>query len=72
MFMNMLLFLPLGLSLPYALPDKIKAQGAYFNNQQFRFVVFVEEALQFVFHMGRCETDDVLMNTLGMLIGASA
>ena len=71
MFMNMLLFLPLGLSLPYALPDKIKHKALVSITSGLILSVFVE-ALQFVFHMGRCETDDVLMNTLGMLIGASA
>ena len=30
------------------------------------------EAIQYFFRIGDCETDDVLMNTLGMLIGISS
>lgn len=71
MFMNMVLFLPLGLSLPFVFTNRIKHKlivsiicGAFFS-------VSVE-ALQFFFHIGRCEIDDVLMNTLGVLIGVTS
>ena len=30
------------------------------------------EAAQLHFHLGRCETDDVIMNTLGAVVGAAA
>lgn len=30
------------------------------------------EAAQLWFHLGRCEVDDVIMNTLGAAIGAAA
>lgn len=69
MYMNMLLFLPLGLSLPFALYGKIKHTVLISIGIGFLFSVGVEAA-QYFFLLGRCETDDVIMNTLGVLIGS--
>ena len=69
--MNMLLFLPLGLSLPFALPQKWKCKALLSAVAGFLLSVGVE-AIQYFFRIGDCETDDVLMNTLGMLIGTSS
>ena len=71
MYMNMLLFMPLGLSLSFALFDKVKrnvmisiAIGCLLSGGV--------ELTQYFFHLGRCETDDVIMNTLGVAIGATS
>ena len=69
MYMNMLLFLPLGLSLPFALYGKIKHTVLISIGIGFLLSVGVEAA-QYFFLLGRCETDDVIMNTLGVLIGS--
>ena len=71
MYMNMLLFLPLGLSLPFAFPQKWKCKALLSAVAGFLLSVGVE-AIQYFFRIGDCETDDVLMNTLGMLIGISS
>lgn len=71
MYMNMFLFLPLGLSLPFALPEKWKCRALIAAAAGFLLSVGVEMT-QYVFKIGDCETDDVLMNTLGMLIGISS
>lgn len=71
MYMNVALFIPLGLSLPYALPDKIKHKVLLTVGVGFVISVGVE-AYQYFFSAGRCETDDVLMNTLGTFFGANS
>ena len=71
MYMNMLLFLPLGLSLPFALPEKWRFRALIAAVSGFLLSVGVE-AIQYGFAIGNCETDDVLMNTLGTLIGVSS
>ena len=71
MFMNMLLFLPLGLSLPFALPDRTKYKVPISIIIGLVLSACVE-TVQFIFRLGNCETDDVLMNTLGMLIGVTS
>lgn len=71
MYMNVLLFMPLGLSLPFALEQKIKHNILW-------TIVFgaglsiTVEVLQYVFCLGRCEIDDVLMNTFGVIIGLTS
>lgn len=70
MLMNIFLFEPIGLTLPSILPKKA--------NPVFVTVVFAMllsigvEAAQFHYQLGRCEIDDVIMNTLGAVIGAAA
>ena len=71
MFMNMLLFMPLGLSLPYALPDKLKHK-ALLTILIGAILSISVEACQYMFFLGRCETDDVIMNTLGVAIGTTS
>lgn len=71
MYMNMLLFMPLGLSLPFAISDKSK------HNILITFLVGILfsitiEVCQYVFSLGRCETDDVIMNTIGVLVGITS
>lgn len=70
MLMNIFLFEPIGLSLPHILPKKTHPVAA---TVVFAMLLSIGiEAAQFYFHLGRCETDDVIMNTLGAVIGTSA
>lgn len=62
LLMNVLLFEPLGLTLAQALPPHRTAM----------LLSAVIEAAQYAFGLGRAETDDVLCNTLGALLGALA
>ncbi len=66
MLMNIALFLPLGATLPFALGKSKPIKTAILT--AFILSVIIE-ALQFAFKLGRCETDDVLCNTLGAAIG---
>ena len=68
MLMNVFLFFPLGLTLPYALPGKWKHQVLFTILFAFIFSVAIEW-LQYHFSLGRAEVDDVLCNTLGCAIG---
>lgn len=67
-WLNAFFFLPLGLSLPYILPDKIKHKALGTIIIAFAFSTLIE-AVQYIFALGLCETDDVIMNTLGAAIG---
>ena len=71
MFMNVLLFMPFGLSFPFAFQDRIKHRLLVTIALGFLLSVGVE-AVQFFFNLGRCETDDVFMNTLGVMIGTTS
>ena len=70
MFMNLLLFIPLGLCMPFALPKKVKIKGLLTIGAGMVLSIAIE-AIQFFFSLGRCETDDVIMNTTGVIIGTS-
>ena len=71
MFMNVLLFMPFGLSMPFALPNTFKHK-ALLTILVGAVLSVVVEAAQYVFSLGKCETDDVLMNALGVLIGVTS
>jgi glycopeptide antibiotics resistance protein len=71
MFMNVLLFMPFGLSLPFALNKKIWYSVCITALIGLGLSICVE-VLQYVFFLGRCETDDIIMNVLGVLIGTSS
>lgn len=71
MYMNMLLFLPFGLSIPFVIQKKmwytilvtiLLASG----------LSICIEIVQYVFSMGKCETDDVIMNVFGTAVGTTA
>ena len=68
MLMNVFLFFPLGLTLPYALPEKWNRKGLLTIFLALVFSIGIELA-QYQFHLGRAETDDVICNTLGCVIG---
>ena len=70
MLMNVFLFQPIGLVLPNLLPKKAHP---VFVTVVFAMLLSIGvEAAQFHYQLGRCEIDDVIMNTLGAAIGAAA
>lgn len=70
-FMNILLFIPLGLTFPHILSKIIKFRGLLSLSIGFVLSILVE-TIQFFCSFGKCETDDVIMNTLGTLIGVTS
>ena len=68
MLMNVFLFFPMGVTLPYMLPDKWRYQTFFVIIFAFMFSGIIE-FLQYYFCLGRAETDDVICNTLGCFIG---
>lgn len=69
MLMNMFLFVPFGLTLPYVLPQKVKRRILRTILLAAAFSAAIE-IFQYIFHLGRCEMDDVLMNTAGAALGS--
>ena len=70
MLMNVFLFVPIGLSLPFVLgKGGISSVITVAVALSFSAVI---EYLQYRYALGRCEVDDVIMNTLGALIGCLA
>lgn len=67
MLMNVFLFVPIGLSLPFALSEN-KHPVVITVVMALVFSVSIE-VIQFIFALGVCEMDDVIMNTLGAMIG---
>lgn len=70
MLMNVFLFVPMGLSLPFVLgmgrlSTFVTATAALFFSSWIEY-------LQYRYALGRCEVDDIIMNTLGALIGCLA
>ena len=70
MLMNVLLFFPIGLALPFVL-GKRKLSVPVTVAAAFLLSALIEY-LQYRYRLGRCETDDVIMNTLGALAGCAA
>lgn len=71
MLMNVFLFFPLGLTLPFCLPERWRGKGLF----TILFALLLSagiEYVQYYFHLGRAETDDVICNTLGAAIGTVA
>lgn len=71
LLMNIFLFVPFGIFAPFSLPDGLKT-GRKILIAVFAAVVLsvIVEAVQYFFCLGRCETDDVLSNTVGAVIGS--
>lgn len=70
MLMNVFLFVPIGLSLPFVLGKRkgsilVTTAGALFFSAAIEY-------MQYRYALGRCEVDDVIMNTLGVLAGSLA
>ena len=71
LLMNILLFVPLGLTLPFALPEKWICRALLSVVIAAVLSIYVETA-QYIFQLGRAEIDDVIMNSLGVVLGALA
>jgi glycopeptide antibiotics resistance protein len=69
LIMNILLFLPFGLTFPFTLPQKVKNKVGVTIGVATVISTMIE-FVQFCFCLGLCETDDVIMNTLGAAFGA--
>ena len=70
MLMNVFLFVPLGLTLPFVL-GKGKLPGFLTILLALAFSAGIEY-LQYRYALGRCEVDDIIMNTLGATVGTMA
>ncbi len=68
-FMNALLFVPIGLSMPYCLSKKPYKRNILITIGFAALLSAGIEFLQYYYHLGRCETDDVIANTIGAAIG---
>lgn len=68
MLMNICLFMPIGLSIPFVLFERYKHNVLITIAFAFFLSAGIETA-QFLFRLGMCETDDVIMNVIGALIG---
>lgn len=68
MLMNIFLFVPLGLFLPFTFKSKnvLKSIISAF------ILSLIIETVQYLFGLGLAEADDVLMNTLGTFIGSTS
>ena len=67
MLMNVFLFVPLGLTLPFVL-GKGRMPEVFTVLLAFAFSAVIEY-LQYRYSLGWCEVDDVIMNTLGAAVG---
>lgn len=70
-YLNILLFFPLGLTLPFALPEKLKHKTLITLAVCFSFSVGIEVA-QAVFALGNFELADIFANIAGATIGCLA
>ena len=62
--MNIFLFIPLGFLIPFA------SKKTFLHTLIFSCCLsIIIEALQYILALGLCETDDVIHNTLGCIIG---
>lgn len=72
MLMNIFLFVPLGLSLPYVLSIR---QGKYVIIKSIvigLLLSIIIEYCQYYFCIGTCEVDDAIMNGIGVIIGCTS
>ena len=71
LLMNVILFLPLGLTLPYVKKEKKSHKWIYCILAGCVLSIGVE-LLQYCFALGQAEMDDVICNTLGCALGVTA
>ena len=69
LLMNIIMFLPIGFTLPFVLKGKAHARILWTIFSGFLFSVLIE-ALQGIFSVGYVDVDDVIANTLGTAIGS--
>lgn len=68
-FMNILLFVPIGITMPYVLTKKHYKINVIFTVVFAFLLSCLIEFLQYRYNLGRAETDDVIANVLGALTG---
>lgn len=68
LYLNIMLFVPLGLSLPYVLSGKVKHNVLVTIAAGFGLSVFVE-IVQLIYVIGKFEIDDMIMNLIGVSLG---
>lgn len=71
MLMNVFLFVPLGLSLPYIFGG-ITGKRILLTILVGLLLSVTAEAIQYFAHLGMAETDDIICNTIGTAIGSCA
>lgn len=67
MLMNVFLFVPFGMTLPFVIRGKLRVPVTVIAALCLSVAV---EFIQYRFSLGRCEVDDVICNTLGGLFGS--
>ena len=73
LLMNIFLFFPLGLTLPWTLDESESAKYRIVKCVLIGLGLSIGiESIQFAFGLGRAETDDVICNTLGCMTGVLA
>lgn len=68
MLMNVLLFVPLGLFLPFAFKNNNVLKSVL---TAFLLSLFIE-TIQYIFGLGMAEVDDLMTNTLGAFVGSTS
>lgn len=68
MVLNVVLFLPFGLSMPFCVKDRVKHPALVTIVTALLLSVIVE-ILQYVFSCGYSEIDDVMLNVFGAFLG---
>lgn len=71
MFMNIVLFVPLGLALPFVFRGNVSKCVLLTILSGFVLATAIEIS-QYIFVLGSVETDDVICNTIGVFIGSCA
>ena len=71
MLMNVFLFVPLGLALPFVFGGGI-GRRVFSTILVGLLLSVIVEAIQYFAHLGMAETDDVMCNTVGTAIGCCA
>lgn len=68
MLMNVFLFVPLGMSFPFVLGEKVKFKLLIVVSAAFGLSCMIE-IVQLALARGMCDVDDVIANTLGAFLG---
>lgn len=71
LIMNIVLFVPLGVSLPFVISNNVKHPIILALLISISFSTIIEFC-QLLFHLGRCEFDDVLANSIGSFLGETS
>ena len=71
MFMNIVLFVPLGLTLPFVFRGNVSKCVLLTILSGFVLAITIEIS-QYIFVLGSVETDDVICNTIGAFVGSCA